>query len=62
MTDLSLVAGDGLSVDCHRVIVTALGPYLASLLEDSRPTDQIIFPDFCTDDICGLLHLLYTGE
>ena len=62
MADLSLVAGDGFSIDCHRVMVTTLGPYLASLLEDSRPTDQIIFPDFCVDDMCCLLHLLYTGE
>ena len=62
MTDLCLVTGDGLSVECHRVMVTALGPYLASLLEDSRPKDQIILPDFEMNDICGLMNLLYAGE
>ena len=61
MADLSLVACDGLSVDCHRVMVTALGPYMASVLETCR-ADQIVFPDFGIDDICCLLHLLYTGE
>ena len=62
MTDLSLIAGDGLSIDCHRLMISALGPYLVSLLEDSGPANQIIFPDFCIEDICCLVHLLYTGE
>ena len=62
MTDLDFVSGEGLTVSCHGVMVTCLGPFVTSLLEGSGPGDQIIFPDFTMDGICALMPLIFTGK
>ena len=59
MADLRLVSGGGQIVTCHRVIFSALGQFIATVLKDS---DQIILPDFSMDGITGLLYFLYIGE
>ena len=62
MVDLTFVSGDGLYVTGHRVIAASLGPFMLSLLGNSRSGDLILLPDFEMDEICSFLHLLYTGK
>jgi hypothetical protein len=63
LADFYFMSGEGLQVDCHKVIIASLSPVLLSLLWKSGPNaDLVIFPDFCIDDVCGLLNLIYTGR
>ena len=61
MTDLNFVSAEGLAVECHGAMLACLGPFVTSMLEGSQG-DQILLPDFTMEEICALLHLLYTGK
>ena len=61
MTDLHFVSAEGLTVECHGVMLTCLGPFVTSVLEGSQG-DQILLPDFTMEEICALMRLLYNGK
>ena len=61
LVDFSFRASDGLSVDCHKLIASTLSSFMRTLLCEGQ-CDQIILPDFCIGEICGLLNFYYTGR
>ena len=60
LCDFSVAAG-GRSLNCHLVIICALGPDLRNMIEASS-ADMLILPDFKSSEICSLLNFVYTGQ
>ena len=62
LTDFCFVAKDGRSINCHKIVVAALSPFMKSLVGSSSESDQIILPDFGMAEIRGLMNFYYTGR
>ena len=61
MVDISVVAKDGRSVNCHKIVAAALSPLMREFFVDSS-CDQIILPDFGLAEIYALMNFIYTGQ
>ena len=57
------MASSGQRIDCHKIVVSTLSPYVMNLLARGHPdSDQVILPDYGLGEICGLVNFVYTGR
>ena len=54
------MAATGQSIDCHKIVVASLSPWMRTLL--AGDSDQVILPDFGLAEECGLVNFYYRGR
>ena len=61
LCDMTVTGCCGSSINCHRILVASLCPFILEFLTDSSNTD-VILPDISIAQIVCLMNLLYTGR
>ena len=62
-TDVTLVSGDGVQIEAHKVILLSTSPVFASLLKSKKQGQPIIyFRGIKSGDLQALVDFLYLGE
>ena len=63
-TDLGIRCQDGVMVQCHRLVMSAVSPYLKQVLDVTGDEEHTILdlPDSDRDVVQSLLDIIYTGS